>query len=139
MDILAIDEHAQQHERRGRQAEARQQLHKIELVHWIAGDADQIDAISVAFAVRQIMPEVRTVDADAFAIWQHAHEVPVDFGITEGRPAVHSGLSHKLVPGAIPRSIEERLPCVAVIERDFPAGLVLLLEESGGALPILRE
>ena len=34
-----------------------------------AGDGDQVDAVTVARAVRQIMPEVGAIDADALAVW----------------------------------------------------------------------
>ena len=39
---------------------------------------DQIDAVAVARAVGQVMPQVRAVDAHTLAVGQHAHVVPVD-------------------------------------------------------------
>ena len=39
---------------------------------------DQIDAVAVAGAVGQVMPQVRAIDAHTLAVGQHAHIVPVD-------------------------------------------------------------
>ena len=39
---------------------------------------DQVDAVAVARAVGQVMPQVRAVDAHTLAVGQHAHVVPVD-------------------------------------------------------------
>ena len=43
-----------------------------------ARHGDQIDAVAVARAVGQVMPQVRAVDAHTLAVGQHAHVVPVD-------------------------------------------------------------
>ena len=54
---------------------------------------DQVDAVPVAFSVRQVVAEVRAVNADALAVGQAADEVPIDLLIAERRPALRAWVS----------------------------------------------
>mmetsp|Transcript_2357 Transcript_2357/g.6239 ORF Transcript_2357/g.6239 Transcript_2357/m.6239 type:complete len:200 (-) Transcript_2357:345-944(-) len=89
------------------------------LLRRVAGDGDEVDAVAVARAVGQIVAQVRAVDADALAIWQHAHVVPVDLGVAERGPAVGLRLANEGSPVAALRPVEEGLACVAVEKGDL--------------------
>ena len=106
------------------------------LVHRPARDRDEVDAVAVARAVGQVVPEMRAVGADALAVGQHAHVLPVDLRVAERGPAVHPGLLHERVPVAIPRAEEERLARVAVVERDLSRRRRLLRQKGGLPLPV---
>ena len=48
----------------------------MSLALWIAGNGYEVDAVSVALAVRQVVPQVSAVDADCLAVRQTAHILP---------------------------------------------------------------
>merc|ERR1712070_403560 len=81
-----------------------------------AGDAHEVDAVSVSCTVGQVVAQVRAVDRDALAIGENAHVVPIDLRVTEAWPAVHLRLPHELVPRAVFGAGEQQLASVAVEE-----------------------
>jgi hypothetical protein len=72
-------------------------------------DGAQVDAVAVPGAVREVVPEVRAVDADRFAVREHADVLPRDFGVAERRPPVRRGLGEEGLRGAPDRRAEQRL------------------------------
>merc|ERR1711939_678933 len=92
----------------------------------LARDTHEVDAVAVAGAVGQVVAEVGAIDADALAIWQHAHVLPVDLAVAEGGPAVRLRLLDKGGPRAVARAVEERLASVRVVKCQLARGLGLL-------------
>jgi len=69
------------------------------LLRRVAGDGDEVDAVAVAAAVGQVVPQVGAVDAHALAVGKAANKVPIHLRVAERRPAVLLRLAHKLPAG----------------------------------------
>ena len=79
-----------------------------------------------------------SVDADAFAVRKHAHEVPVHLRVAERRPTVRLGLLDELSKRAVARAVEQRLTGVRIVKGDLSRCVRLLLQEARRALPVTR-
>lgn len=55
-----------------------------------AGDADQVDTVAISRAVGKIVAEVRALLADALAVWEDAHMLPV-----------HLQAAHEVAPAIV--------------------------------------
>lgn len=58
------------------------------ILHRIPGNADQVDAVSVAAAVRQVMSQMGTSQRNGLSIPESTHCIPVDLLVSEGWPSV---------------------------------------------------
>lgn len=74
-----------------------------------AGHGHQVDAVPVAAAVGQVMAQVGAVDADALAVGQAAHVLPVHLIVPEARPPMRPALLHKRRPGSAAWRLEQQL------------------------------
>mmetsp|Transcript_20478 Transcript_20478/g.48552 ORF Transcript_20478/g.48552 Transcript_20478/m.48552 type:complete len:211 (+) Transcript_20478:129-761(+) len=101
-----------------------------------ASNRDQIDAVTVAGAVGQVVPQVCAVNAHTLAIGQHTHIVPVDLRVTEARPAVRLALLDEDLPRALLARGEERLARHRVVEGRVACALLLVSQEGRRALPV---
>eukprot|EP00966_Prymnesium_polylepis_P316423 7311432-Prymnesium_polylepis.1 len=91
----------------------------------VARNRYEVDAVPVAAAVGDVVPQVRAVNGDALAVRQDAHALPVDLRITARRPTVLLALDDKLFEGAAHRRAEEEFARVGVEEVERSRALAL--------------
>ena len=58
------------------------------ILHRIPRDADQVDAVSVAVAVRQVMSQMGPSQRHGLSIPESTHCIPVDLLVSKGWPSV---------------------------------------------------
>eukprot|EP00636_Phaeomonas_parva_P006647 CAMPEP_0118853576 /NCGR_PEP_ID=MMETSP1163-20130328/2108_1 /TAXON_ID=124430 /ORGANISM="Phaeomonas parva, Strain CCMP2877" /LENGTH=243 /DNA_ID=CAMNT_0006786147 /DNA_START=61 /DNA_END=792 /DNA_ORIENTATION=- len=96
----------------------------------------QVDAVAVAVAVGDVVPQVRAVHADGLAVRQAAHVLPDHLLVPEAGPAVRAALLLELLEGAADGRAEERLTRDAVVIRGRLLAVDLL--EELGLEPVAR-
>jgi len=72
---------------------------------------------------------MRAVYRDRFTVWQTPHEVPIDFGVPEGRPPMVEGLFNEISPRAVPWCIKERFTGVRIVESQLARSFTLFFQE----------
>jgi len=89
------------------------------------GAGDQVDAVTVAIPIRQVVAEVSSINAHSFATLEDSDVGPIDLIVAEAGPTMGSGFGDEFVKGAFAAmEPEERLASIGVVKYQ----LAILLE-----------
>lgn len=103
-------------------------------VRRFAGDADEIDTVSVSLSVGQIVSQVSPIHRNSFSVAKATHVLPYGLFVSEAWPSVRAAFLDKVIPRTATWSNEQWFSGVRVVECNLLLVVVLfrrLLQELG--------
>ena len=80
-----------------------------------ARDTNQIDTVSTALAIRQIVTKMRAIHTHRLAVGEHSDVLPIHLVIAKTRPAMGSTLFHEVLHRTPTGGSKERFARVGII------------------------